>query len=126
MKAKREEGGYKEYTKKERVLIDREIARLERFFGGISTLKRKPDVLVIVDTKREKGAIKEASKEGVTTIALVDSNSDPDMVDFVIPMNDDATKAVSYVLDLMGDAILEGKKKVKKTSKATKTKKEEK
>lgn len=114
MKQKREDGEYKTFTKKERVLIDREIARLERFFGGLSGLTEKPDILVIVDTKRETGAAKEARDEGIETIGIVDTNSDPDVVDFAIPMNDDATKAISYVLELMKEAILEGQKKIKK------------
>lgn len=114
MKEKREAGEYKRFTKKERVLIDREIERLERFFGGISELKKIPDVLVVVDIKKEFGAISEAKKMGVETVAVVDSNCDPTDVDYVIPMNDDATKALSYVLDLIKDAILEGKSKVKK------------
>ena len=113
MKKKREDGEYKTFTKKERVLIDREIDRLERFFGGMSGLEEKPDILVIVDVKREIGAAKEARAEGVETVGIVDSNSDPDSVDYAIPMNDDATKAISYVLDLMKESILEGKKKIK-------------
>ena len=120
MKQKREDGEYKTFTKKERVLIDREIDRLERFFGGLSGLEEKPDVLVIVDVKREVGAAKEAQKEGLQTVGLVDSNSDPDLVDYAVPMNDDASKAISYVLDLMGEAILEGKKSAGKVKVAKK------
>jgi len=122
MKKDREEGVYKTYTKKERLLIDREIERLERYFGGISELREKPDLMVIVDIKGEKGAAKEANFVGVETIGIVDSNSDPDLVDYVIPMNDDAKKALDYVLDLMKDAILEGVKKVKKVKKEEKSK----
>jgi len=109
MKKKREAGEYKEFTKKERVLIDREIARLERFFGGIETIDGIPDVLFVVDIKREITAVKEAQQKGVTTIGICDSNSDPTLVDFPIPMNDDATKAVNYVLELVKEAILLGK-----------------
>lgn len=109
MKAEREAGEYKHFTKKERILIDREIARLERFFGGIAALKSLPDILVVVDTKREAGAIKEAEMKGIETVAIVDSNADPTGVDYPIPMNDDATKALDYVLGLMEEAILEGK-----------------
>ncbi|MGB6882247.1 MAG: 30S ribosomal protein S2, partial [Microgenomates group bacterium] len=68
-----------------------------------------PDILVIVDTKKEAGAIKEAQKTGVETIGIVDSNADPTQIDYPIPMNDDATKALEYVLNLMQKAILEGK-----------------
>lgn len=117
MKKKKEEGEYKKYTKKERVLIDREIDRLERFFGGMSGINEKPDILIVVDTKKEAGTVKEAAKEGVEVVGIVDSNSDPTLVDYPIPMNDDATKAIDYVLDLFAKAIMEGKKKVKKTTK---------
>jgi small subunit ribosomal protein S2 len=118
MKNKMEGGEYKSLTKKERLLKEREIERLTRFFGGIETIDKQPDLLVIIDIKREKGAIKEAGVMGVPVIALVDSNCDPDLVDYPIPMNDDATRAIEYVLDLMKEAILEGKrKKGKKSSK---------
>lgn len=116
MKKKMAEGEYKSFTKKERLLLEREIARLERFFGGIADISDVPDVLVVIDTRREIGAIKEAVIAGVDTVAIVDSNCDPTIVDYPIPMNDDATKAIAYVLELVRDAILDGKKgkKVKK------------
>jgi small subunit ribosomal protein S2 len=121
MKEGREKGEYKHLTKKERLLIDREIERLERFFGGISSLEEKPEMLFVVDAKREEGAIKEAEKEGVGTVAIVDSNSDPTSVDYPIPMNDDATQAIEYVLELVGEAVKEGKsKKTKEKKKADK------
>lgn len=110
MKTAKEEGEYNKYTKKERLLIDREIDRLERFFGGIAGLSKEPDLLIIIDTKREAGAVKEASRTGVKTIAIVDSNCDPDLVDYPIPMNDDATKALNYVLDLIKEVILKAQK----------------
>ena len=126
MKEGMESGGYDEYTKKERVLLDREIVRLERFFGGIAELEDTPDLLLVVDVKKEKGAIKEARMAGIETIGIVDSNSDPISVDYPIPMNDDATKAIHYVLELIRDAILEGKKKTTKKKAAVKGKKSEK
>lgn len=116
MKAKKASGQYEKFTKKERLLIDREIVRLERFFGGITSLERLPDVLVVVDIHKEIGAVKEARKAGLTTIGIVDSNSDPTLVDYPIPMNDDAQSALEYILDLMGKAVSEGKVKVKKVA----------
>lgn len=98
-------GAYNKYTKKERLLIDREITRLERFFGGIKNLVKVPDVLFVVDTKREAGAIYEARVKKVKVVAVVDSNSDPDSVDYPIPMNDDASKALDYVLALVKEAL---------------------
>ncbi len=104
-------GFYNKFTKKERLLIDREITRLERFFDGIKTLTKVPDVIFIIDTKREAAAVREAKTGKVTIVGIVDSNSDPDSVDYPIPMNDDASKALEYVLNLFKEAVLAGKTK---------------
>lgn len=114
MKEKFKTGYYSTFTKKEKLLLEREVGRLERYFGGIVGIKETPDILVVVDIKREYQAIKEAVNKGVVTIALVDSNSNPDEIDYPIPMNDDATKALEYVLGLLGDAIKEGKNQIGK------------
>ncbi|MBI4153663.1 30S ribosomal protein S2, partial [Candidatus Woesebacteria bacterium] len=114
MKAKMAVGEYNKYTKKERLLMEREIARLERFFGGMASLQKTPDFLFVVDTHKEAGAVKEAKKSKVMVVGIVDSNADPTLIDYPIPMNDDASKAVDYVLGLVREAILEGRKKVKK------------
>ena len=133
MKKKRDEGEYKNRTNKERVLIDREIDRLERFFGGVADMEDVPDVLIVVDTKREIIAVKEANMADVTSIGIVDSNADPTIVNYPIPMNDDASKGIEYVLDLIKDAIISGKGQKtkaksgsKKESKGTKKNKTEK
>jgi small subunit ribosomal protein S2 len=123
MKEKMAGGEYKSYTKKERLLLDREIKRLERFFLGIAEMDKLPEVMVIVDIRKEAGAVKEATIKGVETIGIVDSNSDPTDVDHPIPMNDDAGKAVEYVLELMGMAIIEGKKGKGKSATSTSSKK---
>lgn len=102
-------GFYNKNTKKERLLIDREITRLERFFTGIKNLKSVPDVLFVIDTKREAGAVHEANAKKVTVVGIVDSNSDPDMVDYPIPMNDDASKALEYILDLFKETVKNAK-----------------
>lgn len=109
MKQKMTDGEYAVNTKKERLLIDREIARLERYFGGISKLEKVPDILVVVDTHKEESAIREAVSKGIKVVGIVDSNADPEDIDYPIPMNDDAVKAVTYVLDLMKEAINDGK-----------------
>ncbi len=109
MKEKMTNGEYNSFTKKERLLIDREIARLERYFGGISKLEKVPDILVVIDTHKEESAIREANSKNIKIVGIVDSNADPEVINYPIPMNDDAVKAVDYVLDLMKDAILEGK-----------------
>jgi len=118
MKASMEAGEYNEFTKKERLLIEREIARLERFFGGLAGLDKVPEAIFIVDTKKESSAVREASRKGVIIIGIVDSNADPAMVDYPIPMNDDASKAVEYVLELVKKAIIDGKPKHKPNQKA--------
>lgn len=110
MKKIKAEGGYQKFTKKERLLIDREVERLKRFFGGIEGLEKLPDLIMVVDVKKESVVVKEANMTGVEVVGIVDSNSDPDGVDYVIPMNDDAVAALGYVLDLVQEAILEGKK----------------
>lgn len=114
MKANMASGAYKKFTKKERLLIDREIVRLERFFGGVTNLTKVPDVLFVIDTKREAGAIREARERKISIVGIVDTNSDPDLIDFPIPMNDDASRALEYVLNLVKEAILEGKSKLNK------------
>lgn len=127
MKEEKEAGEFSIYTKKERLLLDREITRLERFFGGLQGLSEKPDILIIIDLKKEKGAATEAKRLGITTIGIADTNSDPDLVDYAIPMNDDATKALEYVLDLIKDAMVMGNKsnKAKEEKKVEDVKKEE-
>lgn len=118
MKAKMTAGEYKgKYTKKEILLLDREIARLERFFGGLVTLTKIPDVLFILDTKKESGAVYEAKKKGITVVGIVDSNADPEIIDYPIPMNDDASKAIDYVLDLVKEAMLAAPKPKKEKAK---------
>ncbi len=109
LKKKREAGELKKYTKKEQILFDREIARLEKFLGGLVGLSAAPEVLVIVDTHKERSAVREAKNRGLTIIGIVDTNGNPDGIDYVIPMNDDATKAVEMVVVALGRAIAEGK-----------------
>jgi small subunit ribosomal protein S2 len=104
-------GEFNEYTKKERLLLEREMIRLERIVGGLTGMDKRPDLLIIIDTKKEGSVIKEARRLKVTMVGVSDSNSDPNDTDYVIPMNDDATKALEYVLDLMRDSIFEGQGK---------------
>ncbi|MBI3396958.1 30S ribosomal protein S2 [Candidatus Woesebacteria bacterium] len=105
MKAKMTGGEYSTFTKKERLLIDREIGRLDRFLGGLEGIESVPDVIFIVDTHKEAGVVKEARRMKITTVGIVDSNADPTLVDYPIPMNDDAVKALDYVLDLVKKAL---------------------
>lgn len=114
-KQKRDAGQLKKYTKKEQVMFDKEIARLERNIGGIATLKEAPEVVVVFDTHKEKLAVKEASSRGVTVVGIVDSNANPDFVDYPIPMNDDSAKGLEIVVRVLGQAIETGLKKHKES-----------
>lgn len=110
-------GEFNEYTKKERLLIEREIERLEKLFGGLTGIEARPDLLVVVDTKKEGSVVREAKRLKVPLMGFVDSNADPTDVDYIIPMNDDASRALEYVLELMRDAILDGQGKTVTTAK---------
>ena len=112
------EGVYASYTKKERLLLDRKAEKLEKMVGGLNGMTSKPDLMIIVDTKRESSAVNEARKLGVETIGIVDTNSDPNLVNWPVPMNDDSPQALELVLNYIKEAILEGKQ-----SKETKVKK---
>ncbi len=105
MEAAKAAGEYKKYTKKEQLLLDREITRLDRFFGGLRKLSATPDILFVIDIKKEATAVREAMRTGVEVVAIVDTNSDPTSVDYPIPMNDDAKKALEYVLDLISQEL---------------------
>ncbi len=113
LKLKREQGQLKKFTKKEQVLFDKEIARLERVVGGIATLKDAPEGIVAIDTHKEQLAVKEANNRSALVIGLVDSNANPDMVDFVVPMNDDSAKALEIVISAFGKALEVGLKQRK-------------
>lgn len=114
LKNKREAGELKKYTKKEQLLFDREITRLERFFGGLAKLTGAPEVLVVVDIHKERAAVREAKSKGLTIIGIADSNSNPDGITHIIPMNDDASQAIALVLTVLGSAIAEGKTRINK------------
>lgn len=97
------------YTKKERLLVEREIEKLKKLFEGIQSLKKLPEAIFITDVKHESIAVKEAKKSGVKIIGVVDTNSDPSDIDYVIPANDDSTKTTELICNLMSQAISEGK-----------------
>lgn len=105
MKEDLSSGAYAKYTKKERLLIDREIDRLEKFFGGMKSLTSAPDILFVIDTKREVSAIREAHAKKIPVVGIVDTNADPDLIDYPIPMNDDAARALEYILSLVAEAV---------------------
>jgi len=116
LKAKKEAGEFSERTKKENLLIDREIAKLERFYGGVEGLEKLPDCLFVIDVRREENACREAKKKGIPLVAICDTNADLSLVDFPIPANDDAIKAIKIVTSAIADAYLEGREKFEKKS----------
>ncbi len=104
-----EEGGFDLLTKKEALGLTRERDKLERSLGGIKKMGSLPDVLFVVDVDHEDIAVREARKLGIPVVAIVDTNCSPDDVDYVIPGNDDAMKAIGLYATLIADAVLEGK-----------------
>ena len=103
-----EDGTFELLPKKEVVKLKLEIEKLEKFIGGIKNMAELPAALFIVDPKKEKIAVSEARKLGIPIVAIVDTNCDPDEVDYVIPGNDDAIRAVKLIAGTMANAVLEG------------------
>ncbi|HHW02830.1 MAG TPA: 30S ribosomal protein S2 [Thermoanaerobacterales bacterium] len=104
-----EEGLFEVLPKKEVLNLKHEKERLEKYLGGIKNMTELPDALFVVDPRKEKNAILEARKLQIPIVAIVDTNCDPDEVDYVIPGNDDAIRAVKLLTEKMADAVLEGK-----------------
>jgi small subunit ribosomal protein S2 len=104
-----EDGSLDRVTKKERLSLERELAKLERGLGGIKDMENLPDVLFVVDVGHEKIAVSEAVKLGIPVVGVVDSNNNPEGVDYVIPGNDDAIRAIELYVRGAADAILEGR-----------------
>lgn len=109
LKAMEEDGTFDLLPKKEVVKLKLEIEKLEKFMGGITEMKRQPAAMFIVDPRKERIAVAEAKKLGIPIVAIVDTNCDPDEVDYVIPGNDDAIRAVRLISAAMADAVMEGK-----------------
>ena len=103
-------------TKKERLVLARKHAKLNRVFGGIAQLNRLPNALFVADISHEHLAIAEAKKLGIRTFGIVDTNSDPTSIDFVIPANDDASKSIALVTQYITEAIREGLEERKQSS----------
>jgi small subunit ribosomal protein S2 len=102
------DGTYTNINKKERLMIEREKIKLDKVLGGIADLNRLPAALFIVDIKREHIAVAEATKLNIPTFGIVDTNSDPTLVDYAIPANDDAAKSIALITKYITDSIVEG------------------
>ncbi len=112
LEAMEEDGTFDVLPKKEVIKLRHEQERLEKFLGGIKDMTEMPNVLFIVDPRKERIAIQEARILGIPVISIVDTNCDPDEVDYIIPGNDDAIRAVKLLTATMADAVLEGKQGV--------------
>ena len=115
----KKDGTFETLSKKERLQVDRQRAKLEKNLGSITDMTRLPGAIFIVDTTREHIAVKEAQKLKIPIFAMVDTNSDPRDVDFVIPSNDDASKSIDKILDLVTSAVAEGLSERKSEKEAT-------
>ena len=101
------------YTKKETLQFEKSVEKLNKALGGIKNMNGRPDLLFIIDTNREVLAVKEAVKMGIPIIAVLDSNSDPDGIDYPIPGNDDAMRSIEYYCTIIADTIIESRKNIK-------------
>ena len=104
-----EDGTFELLPKKEVIKLKLEIEKLEKFLGGIQDMKQLPGALFIVDPRKERIAVAEAKKLGIPIVAIVDTNCDPDEIDYVIPGNDDAIRAVKLIASAMASAVIEGR-----------------
>ncbi|WP_203648243.1 30S ribosomal protein S2 [Secundilactobacillus yichangensis] len=103
------DGTFDRLPKKEVSLLKKQTDKLERFLGGIEDMPKLPDVMFVVDPRKEQIAVKEAQKLNIPIVAMVDTNTDPDDVDVIIPSNDDAIRAVRLITSKMADAVIEGR-----------------
>ncbi len=108
LEARRDRGDFERLTKREALQLQREIDRLNARLGGIKTMRQLPNLLYVVDVQREATAVKEANILDIPVIAVVDTNCDPDLIDYVIPGNDDAIRAIRLITGLIADAAVEG------------------
>jgi small subunit ribosomal protein S2 len=107
-----EENAFEFYTKKERLLLDRERTKLDKYFSGVKEMSRVPGAVFVVDARREVIAVREAHRLGIPVIAIADTNADPDLIDYPIPGNDDAIRAVGLISKAIADAVEAAKREV--------------
>ncbi len=116
LRTMQEDGTFERLPKKEVIKLELEIEKLEKYLGGIKTMNKLPGALFIVDPRKERIAVAEAKKLGIPIVAIVDTNCDPDEIDYVIPGNDDAIRAVKLIASTMADAIIEGRQGLQETA----------
>jgi small subunit ribosomal protein S2 len=111
MEEMKESGELVKYTKKEAMMMEKRRAKLERALSGVREMERPPNAVFVVDPKRENIAVREANRLGIPIVAMVDTNCDPDPVDYVIPGNDDAIRSIRLVTSRIADAVIEGRQR---------------
>jgi small subunit ribosomal protein S2 len=109
LEQRRDKGEFELLTKREALMLNREIDKLNMRLGGIRIMKKLPELIVIVDTRRETTAVKEANTLNIPVLALVDSNCDPDTIDYILPANDDAMRSIKLMIAAIADAVIEGR-----------------
>ena len=107
----KEDGTFQKFTKKEVAHLEKELGKLKKNFSGIVQMERMPKAMFVVDTKKEETAVREAGRLSIPIIGLIDTNSNPDMIAYPVPGNDDATKSIRMVVSLIADTIIEGRKR---------------
>ncbi|MDD3274838.1 MAG: 30S ribosomal protein S2 [Candidatus Omnitrophica bacterium] len=107
----RTDGTFEKITKKEIARLEKELIKLHKNFSGIVLMDKMPKAVFVVDTKKEETAVREARRLGIPVVGLIDTNSNPDLVDYPIPGNDDATKSIRAVVSIIADTVIEGRKK---------------
>ncbi|PJF24145.1 MAG: 30S ribosomal protein S2, partial [Phototrophicales bacterium] len=108
LERRRDNGEFDLLPKKESLILSRKIEKLQQRLGGIRNMRRLPNMLIVIDTKREATAVKEANSLKIPVMALADTNSDPDEIDYIIPANDDAVRAIKLLIGALADAVIEG------------------
>jgi small subunit ribosomal protein S2 len=107
----KEDGTFQKLTKKEVARLEKEMDKLKKNFSGIAAMERMPKAIIVVDTKKEDTAIREANRLSIPVIGLIDTNSNPDLIAYPVPGNDDATKSIDAVVSILADSIIEGRKR---------------
>lgn len=109
LERQRESGELRRLTKKEQMLADRKIEKLHNRLGGLRDMKGLPQMIIVVDTEREDTAVKEANTLNIPVLGIVDTNANPDVIDYIVPANDDAMRSIKLIVSALADAVLEGK-----------------
>lgn len=111
LESQRDTGGFKGLSKKEIAKLNREINKLNKSLGGLKKMRGKPDVVVVVDQLKENIAIKEANKLNLKVVSMIDTNSNPSGIDYIVPANDDSIRSIRLITKFLVDAMMEGKNK---------------